>query len=124
MLRACTITTGAPTEAFYLRAAVLERVRFSEACESQREFLGRTSRRIWPARLVPACGISDLVQVTLLRACQGWDSYRGESTRELRSWLKRILRNVVSNEVRRIRAIKRGGDGSISPEVEHATSRE
>ena len=43
----------------------------------------------------------DLVQQTLLKACEHWDSYRGKLDRELRGWLRAILANVIIDHVRK-----------------------
>jgi RNA polymerase sigma-70 factor, ECF subfamily len=79
-------------------------------CDSQRSYLSRIALAAWPARFSADCGPSDLVQQTLLRAHCGVGEFRGKSERELQAWLKKILRHVISNEVRRIRTMKRGAD--------------
>jgi RNA polymerase sigma-70 factor, ECF subfamily len=79
-------------------------------CDSQRSFLSRVATAAWPVRFSADCAPSDLVQQTLLRAHCGVGEFRGKSERELRVWLKSILRRVISNEVRRIRTIKRRAD--------------
>jgi RNA polymerase sigma-70 factor (ECF subfamily) len=48
---------------------------------------------------------SDLVQQTLLKACEGADQLRDEVT--LAAWLRRILVNELAGELRRFRAEKR-----------------
>jgi RNA polymerase sigma-70 factor (ECF subfamily) len=78
--------------------------------DSQRVFLSRIATAAWPAQFSADCAPSDLVQQALLRAHCGVGEFRGKSEYELRVWLKSILRNVISNEVRRIRTVKRGAD--------------
>ena len=81
-----------------------------DECESQRGYLLRIARAAWPARFAGECGPSDLVQQALVRAYRGQDGFRGGDAPELRAWLRRILRNVITSEVRKIRSLKRGGD--------------
>ncbi|MBX9656425.1 hypothetical protein K2Y11_22650 [bacterium] len=42
-------------------------------------------------------GASDLVQETYKHALEGFGSFKGDSAKELRSWLRTILRNHLSN---------------------------
>lgn len=81
-----------------------------DECESQRGYLLRIARAAWPVRFAADCGASDLVQQTLVKAYRGQVGFRGDSGRELRAWLRRILRNVITSEVRKIRSLKRAGD--------------
>lgn len=88
----------------------MARVALVEECESQRGYLLRIARAAWPVRFSAECGASDLVQQTLMKAYRGRVGFRGGDAAEVRAWLRRILRNVIASEVRRIRSLKRGGD--------------
>lgn len=81
-----------------------------QECESQRGYLLRIARASWPARFSAECGPSDLVQQTLVKAYRGEAGFRGDTGRNLRAWLRQILRNVITSEVRKIRSLKRAGD--------------
>lgn len=96
-----------------------------DECESQRGYLLRIARAAWPVRFAAECGASDLVQQTLVKAYRGQVGFRGDSGRELRAWLRRILRNVITSEVRKIRSLKRAGDRRCDAPLEscQATSQ-
>src|SRR5262245_34401865 len=44
---------------------------------------------------------SDLVQQTMLQACQALPQFRGQTEAELAAWLRQILAHVLSHEMRR-----------------------
>ncbi|MDV6029250.1 MAG: sigma-70 family RNA polymerase sigma factor [Phycisphaera sp. RhM] len=51
--------------------------------------------------------VSDVVQMTLLRAYQDLDGFRGTSEVELRAWLKTILTHTLINLAKKYQAQKR-----------------
>ena len=57
----------------------------------------------------------DLVQQTLLRACQSADQFRGSGDREVRAWLRSILSNIIIDSLRRFGGAD-GGDRECSLE--------
>lgn len=60
---------------------------------------------------------SDVVQETLLKACQALPQYRGSSERELRSWLRRILATTLADAIRPLWRQKRRVDRERSLEA-------
>jgi RNA polymerase sigma-70 factor (ECF subfamily) len=93
-----------------------------DECESQRGYLLRIARAAWPVRFAAECSASDLVQQTLVKAYRGQVGFHGDSGRELRAWLRRILRNVITSEVRKIRSLKRAGDQRCDAPLERYPS--
>ena len=57
-------------------------------------------RNIGP-RLRSKFGPSDIVQITMMEAQQSFDSFAGNTEAEMRSWLKRIVMNNLTDESRR-----------------------
>jgi RNA polymerase sigma-70 factor, ECF subfamily len=53
---------------------------------------------------------SDLVQVTLLKACQSYGQFRGKSAAEQAAWLRTILASTLANAVRDYTRDKRDVD--------------
>jgi RNA polymerase sigma-70 factor (ECF subfamily) len=59
-------------------------------------------------------GASDLVQETLLKACQHFDQFRGSTPGELRAWLREILLHCLADFIRHHRhTAKRGGAAEV-----------
>jgi RNA polymerase sigma-70 factor (ECF subfamily) len=79
--------------------------------ESQRAFLLHIAHReilpIVAANMAP----SDLVQDTLAKAYEKFDSFRGSTLAEFRGWLRRILQNACVDVVRHYSSLKRNGNG-------------
>jgi RNA polymerase sigma-70 factor (ECF subfamily) len=71
-----------------------------EACRPY--LLGVANEEIGPV-LRPKGGASDLVQQTFMEAIRDLSQFSGQSQRELRGWLRRILLNNLANFVRRYR---------------------
>ncbi len=68
------------------------------------QILARTQvNAVLQLRIAP----SDLVQETLLEACQNFGGFEGQSERELLSWLRKILVRTVTDQARRHQAQKR-----------------
>ena len=61
---------------------------------------------------------SDLVQQTLLKACQNLNQFRGQSEAELTAWLRRILANQMTDALRKFG--KGAHDVSRERSLEHA----
>ena len=58
-------------------------------------------------RLQGKLDASDIVQQTLLGACQGWGGYRGTTEAELGAWLRQILARNLLHALRDFRCAKR-----------------
>lgn len=68
------------------------------------KLLARTQiDRRWHARIDP----SDVVQETLLGACQAFSGFRGQTSEELIAWLRRILIRNIADAVRHHQAPRR-----------------
>lgn len=70
------------------------------------------------SRSLPATGIapSDIVQETMLRATQGFEKFRGTTSRELLAWLRQMLTHQTIDALRRSNADKRGAGRVLSLE--------
>jgi RNA polymerase sigma-70 factor (ECF subfamily) len=71
-----------------------------EAC---RGYLLLIAQRELNPDLQPKGGASDLVQQTLLDACQGFALFQGHSEAELLAWLRRLLLNNLASFARQYR---------------------
>jgi len=92
--------TGDPTER--IEAAR----RDPEAClgvllERYRSYLAMISRGALPAELGSKVDASDVVQETMLKACDHFEQFRGATEVELAAWLRSILVHTLSDLVRR-----------------------
>ncbi len=85
-----------------------------QALESCREpLLHLAEQELDDPRLRPKASPSDLVQHTLLEAHQDFGNFRGRTAGQLLKWLRRLLRNNVSNFRRLYRKSKRRVDREI-----------
>jgi RNA polymerase sigma-70 factor, ECF subfamily len=86
-----------------------------DVLEGCREYLLHVAIRELAPGVRPKVGASDLVQETLLEAHRDFAQFRGRTEAELLGWLREILRNNLSNVVRRYLATaKRRADREIS----------
>jgi RNA polymerase sigma-70 factor, ECF subfamily len=70
--------------------------------ESFRSYLRMLAAAQVPGHLRGQVDPSDVVQMTLLKAHQHFDQYRGTSEAELAAWLRRILANTMIDALRRL----------------------
>lgn len=68
-----------------------------------RNYLASLAKSNMPMDLQAVGGVSDLVQETYFNAVRDWDTFRGDSDAELRSWLRSILLHKTTNFVHRFR---------------------
>jgi RNA polymerase sigma-70 factor (ECF subfamily) len=91
----------------------------------------REAHRRLPSQRTWASGASDLVQETFVRAKQNLGTFRGQTRREWRAWLKEILRNrakthkhAAARERARVRSLDWDGRPSRThPSDPHPTPR-
>jgi RNA polymerase sigma-70 factor (ECF subfamily) len=92
---------------------------------SYRPYLRALAGAQFPRQLRGLLDPSDVVQKTLLKAHQNLDQFRGRTEGELAAWLRRILTNVLTDELRRAAAAARDValERSIGPAVEQSSAR-
>lgn len=93
--------------------------------EQFRAYLVWIARSRLDPRLRGKLDPSDLVQQTLLRACQGKDGFRGESRPEQFAWLRQILARTMADAVRDLNRDKRdiGRERSLEVAIEESSAR-
>ena len=97
-----------PTEAL-TRAKTGDRSALLRLLESQRPHLRATARGKLDARMQARVDESDLAQLTLWTAIEGFPAFRGGTEAELVAWLQAILRQHVAAAARcHVLAQKRG----------------
>src|SRR6056297_236782 len=79
------------------RGSIQARSQLFELC---RDYLLLIANREMEGRLKSKAGASDLVQETILEAYCGFERFRGESEAEFYCWIRRILKNNLSNFTR------------------------
>lgn len=72
-----------------------------------RPFLLAVAQRELGSDMAAKVGASDIVQETIIEAQRDFAQFRGQSKKELRAWLKRIVLNNVKNTRRHLSAAKR-----------------
>ena len=87
-------------EGWLAQARAGSREALGRAMEECRPYLLYVAHRWLPADFRTGESASDLVQQTLLRACQGFAAFPGRTGPEWTAWLRRILRNLVTNSIR------------------------
>jgi RNA polymerase sigma-70 factor (ECF subfamily) len=78
---------------------------------SQGDYLLLLARWQIPLMLCGRLDPADLVQETLLRAHRNWSQFRGDTTAQLRGWLRKILQNVLIESIRE--ALGRQGEKAV-----------
>ncbi len=93
--------------------------------ESYRAYLRALAGAQFPPRLRGSLDPSDVVQKTLLKAHEKRGQFVGTTSGELAAWLRRILTNVLTDELRRAAAAARDMalEQSIGPAVEQSSAR-
>ena len=67
--------------------------------EQHRDYLRILARLQLSPALRGELDPSDVVQLTLLKACEAIGQFRGRTTAELAAWLRRILARTLANAV-------------------------
>ncbi|QDV33051.1 sigma-70 family RNA polymerase sigma factor [Tautonia plasticadhaerens] len=76
----------------------------SQLFELCRDYLLLIANREMEEQLRSKAGASDLVQETIIEAYGGFERFRGESEAEFYAWIRRILKNHLSNFARSYRS--------------------
>ncbi len=90
-----------------------------------REYLRVLAGARFPAKLRSRLDPSDIVQKTLVKAHQNLAGFRGQTDAAMAAWLRRILTNVLIEELRRAAAAARDVEmeRSIGPALEDSSAR-
>jgi RNA polymerase sigma-70 factor (ECF subfamily) len=93
--------------------------------ESYRPYLRTLAGAQFPRQLRGKLDPSDVVQKTLLKTHENFAQFRGRTDSELVAWLRRILTNVLTDELRRAAAAARDValEQSIGPALEQSSAR-
>jgi RNA polymerase sigma-70 factor (ECF subfamily) len=93
--------------------------------EKYRDYLHLLARLELDPRLTGKVDLSGVVQQTLLEAYQGLARFRGQTVEEVASWLRRILANNLTDEVRKLHAQSRSvvRERSLEEALDESTSR-
>jgi RNA polymerase sigma-70 factor, ECF subfamily len=74
--------------------------------EGFRGYLLKCARRHWRNDVCRKMGESDLVQLALIRGIEHFHDFHGKSKAEFASWLRQILRRLISTHRRKLRSQK------------------
>ena len=97
----------------------------NDVLERYRAYLGLLARLQVDRQLQGKVDLSGIVQQTLLEAHRGLPQFQAKSQGEMAGWLRRILANNLSDEMRRLRADKRdvAREESLEAAIEESSSR-
>ncbi|MEM7453722.1 MAG: sigma factor, partial [Planctomycetota bacterium] len=85
-------------------------------------YLSLVARSNLDPQMKPKAGVSDIVQESFLKIVQNFDSFRGETSGELKAWIKTIVKNEISGMRRSYKTGKRDVDREISMSPAHSTA--
>jgi RNA polymerase sigma-70 factor (ECF subfamily) len=93
--------------------------------EQHRDYLRILARLQLSPALRGKLDPSDVVQLTLLKACEAIGQFRGRTTAELAAWLRRILARTLANAVRDVGRGRRDValERSLEQSVEESSAR-
>jgi RNA polymerase sigma-70 factor (ECF subfamily) len=80
---------------------------FGELLNPFRNLLRDYGRQYFPKELKGKMDVSDLIQQTLWKAWQSFDTFHGKSKRALAGWLQVIMRHIIDNHLREYHRRKR-----------------
>ncbi len=99
-----------PTSQLIAAARRADRQSLATLLEQFRNYLRLLARTGIDTTLRGKADASDLVQETMLKATQHFDSFRGRSEAELAAWLRQILAQCLIHHARHYRASTRRAD--------------
>jgi RNA polymerase sigma-70 factor (ECF subfamily) len=91
--------------------------------ETYRSYLRVLAGVQFPLQLRSKLDASDLVHITLLKAHERFGQFQGQTSAQLAAWLRRILSNVLTDELRRVTHGDLALQQSIGPAVAHSSAR-
>jgi RNA polymerase sigma-70 factor, ECF subfamily len=97
----------------------------ADRVQGYREYLECLARVQLEAGLQAKIDLSGVVQETLLEAHQAWAQLAERSAGEQAAWLRRALANNLTDEMRKLRAQKRGqhGERSLQQALDDSSAR-
>jgi RNA polymerase sigma-70 factor (ECF subfamily) len=93
--------------------------------EPYRAYLQLLARMQLPAKIRGKLDASDLVQQSLLQACQAFDQYRGVHEAQRAAWLRQILARTLAHALRDLHRVKRdiGRERSLEMALEASSAQ-
>ena len=94
-----------------------------DAIERFRPYLSVLAQTRFQAKMQSKLDSSDIVQQTMLNAYQSWEQFRGKTEAELAAWLRQILANIISRNMRDLGRGKRDihRERSIDAELQQSS---
>jgi RNA polymerase sigma-70 factor (ECF subfamily) len=96
-----------------------------DSIEKFRPYLSILAQTKFQAKLQSKLDTSDIVQQTMLQAYQSFEQFRGKTEAELACWLRQILANIISRNLRDLGRGKRDihRERSIEAELQQSSMR-
>jgi RNA polymerase sigma-70 factor, ECF subfamily len=85
--------------------------------EAYRDYLCLLARLQIDPRLRQKLDPSDIVQITLVKTTASRQDFRGDSSEQMRAWLRGILANTLKDELRKLKAQSRDVRKEVSVEA-------
>lgn len=96
-----------------------------DSIEKFRPYLSILAQTKFQAKLQSKLDTSDIVQQTMLQAYQSFEQFRGKTEAEMAAWLRQILANIISRNLRDLGRGKRDiqRERSIDAELQQSSMR-
>lgn len=96
-----------------------------DSIEQFRPYLSILAQTKFQAKLQSKLDTSDIVQQTMLQAYQSFEQFRGKTEAEMAAWLRQILANIISRNLRDLGRGKRDiqRERSIDAELQQSSMR-